>query len=251
MNSIFLSAIKESQKIAPHHGPTSTKRLYPIHKVIGEACENYLGSEFEINGLGMPDTDKYTVKVAGKTKSFKQITIDGSSVLFYKGNEKELSGELFRKKCDITCVSEYGLLSGTVLVKYPQSSYGKNFTNMKEHMLGETLNLREGGIIVGQAICLNREAPRLTNDGQNIGTDRVDANDVKFYLDLHRQDPDFHMGRPNALFMIIVELNQSGELVISDPNSLGLSDPADIITYNQLCNFDLFIKDFTKCLQLK
>jgi hypothetical protein len=236
----LLLSIEESIKIAPQYGATSTKRLYPIHQVIGEWCRVELGSGFIVNGMGL------SIQPSPKGKAKFEIV---NNRTYPKGKEEDLVGAYKNKSVDVSCLGDEKC--GTVLVKFPQSSYDKNATNAIEHLLGETANLRRANIVVAQLSVLRLSAPVLDKDGVIVKFDSVSEKHLTPYLQLYREDALLTKERPNTMCVLVVKSDSSGSSLIATSADVGLTNQLDVKTFNLLSNPELFMKEFTACLQSK
>jgi hypothetical protein len=242
MNTVqLLLSIEQHNRIAPNHGKTSTKRLYPIHQVIGQWCQVLLGSGFVINGMGLP------VLSDGKPVKPKFEVLNGVS--YPIGKEEDLEGAYKGKSVDVSCVGANA--TGTALIKFPQSCYEKNSTNAVEHLLGETANLQRGGIVVAQMTILQLETPILDKEGNVKKIYKVSNQYLQPYMRLYAENPQIAKERPEAMCVMVTDTDQNGKVSIVNAVKLGMTIQSEIDTYTKMSDPDLMIKEFVQCLKTR
>lgn len=123
-------------------GARSTDKLLPVHGKIAKD----IARELSLQSMG------YAVSAFGYSANGE------------KGKEISVPGLLYNKNSDIT-ILEGAKPRGIIAAKFPVSNFAQNANNYFEGMMGETANLRLGGLAVGHVILLPYQMPYYKNAG--------------------------------------------------------------------------------------
>ena len=194
--------------------PTGNERLYPLHEFIGQGILNELpiNDGYSVKGLGMKDGSGGQVKI-----------ING--ITYNKGKEDKVPGNMYSKKVDIS-VRKNGVPKGVALIKSVGSNYSQNSINYFESMLGESINLLDNGVVVGQIFCCPKSVPYYNKSHVITAYQSVVKKDIEKYVKMSK--------RHNILTCVVIyEINNNRVSILNLPTTFGISSNSNLLTTTQ------------------
>lgn len=190
IHDTFLAAMNES--FAAYNkkgGARSNKKLIPIHKFLSEAVLEKLGAGFSIKSLGVGD-----------------------------GKEAKFEGKYYPKDLDITVLKEDKIIA-TISFKFVTSNYKQNANNYFENLMGETANVRRGGIAFAHFLVLRGHPPYFSKNKGNLrGAKQKDEiikeKDLQKYIQLFK-DRDFPH-KPDLMGICLLDFDENNKAVPID-----------------------------------
>ena len=175
-----MGCIQDSYQAYLGSGARSPEKLRPAHQWIADALLARLsGGDYEAFGMRVDNSDAHEIAAAG---------------LYYD------------KKIDIAVKHKGRVVSG-VGFKFVASNYKQNSNNFFEGMLGETANLRRGGVGYGVLMALPSKVRYLKRDGSVSGHEVINDKNMEKYLRLWcDSDRDFPH-KPEVVGLVFVDID--------------------------------------------
>ena len=265
MNNLILEAAEKSKSISDRRfikdndgkkikdEARATEKLMHLHGTINRCLRSFINNKYAIISYGEP-----CEKIVGKCE--------------LNGYELELSGFYKNKRVDIavstrkleTQLTPTGRISKNQIYKdYPMAcilskavfaNMSQNMTNYFDLMRGETSNLRKMGHIVGQLLIVANHPIYYNDNGVIKHTETFDCDAIIRYLKLYNEDPLVEMERPDAMCLIVVDIDNNGKMSTTLPKMLGfdlIEDAKDIEQYLELSDFNRFLMEFSQYVNKK
>ena len=152
-NDEFLQVIKKSFGVyLDVRTSRSTAKLKPLHGSIAKDLQQKFGSEFTVHSQGFGD-DK----------------------------EHKIDGRYYSKNVDLT-VERNGIPVAGYAVKFVVRNYAQNSNNYFVNMLGETANIRTGGVPYFQIFIAFEKTPYFDKDRKFKKYDVLSDHNIKSIL---------------------------------------------------------------------
>jgi len=175
-NQEFLNVVKDAFLLYLAYGSRSNKKLISLHGSISKDLFTKLGNSYEISSLG-----------------------------FRNGKETKIQGRYLDKVVDITIKQDKKTVAG-VAVKYVMSNYSQNSVNYFEGMLGETANIRSGGIAYFQILILPITIPYFDKNNNIKSWEKITEHNIKKYIILSNDNTSLYMHTPLKMLISLIDI---------------------------------------------
>ena len=176
MDQEFRNAIRASFVRCLGTSVRSNEKLKILHGFIADDLRSRLGNGFAIKSLGHGD-----------------------------GKEATLQGRYMTKCVDISIFRNDTPIAA-LGVKFVMSNYGQNSNNYFEGMLGETANLRAGGIPYYQILVLPSSMPYFSESGSITKWEVITTEQLKKYAQLSLDDVQQYIHTPVKTLVYLVDI---------------------------------------------
>ncbi len=175
VNKKFLNCIKKSFKKFLESSSGSNKKLKALHPCIANIIKAKLG-------------DGYTIKSLDENK----------------GKEEKVAGRYYDKRIDIAIMNNNKCLAG-IAVKFVMNNYSQNSNNYFENMLGETANIRTGGIKYFQVLVIPNKIPYFNKQDIINKWEVITKNNLNKYVKLADDNADIFYHTPDKTLIFIID----------------------------------------------
>lgn len=130
-----------------------------------------------------------------------------------KGVEGKIEGRYLDKMADITIVdNERKKPAAGISVKFIMQNYSQNSNNYFENMLGETANIRCGGVPYFQILIILDKMPYYNKKGEVAKWETFSDCDCKRYHVLSKDNIELFMHTPNKTLIYVVHIPDNEKL---------------------------------------
>lgn len=179
----LLKVLARSFRLFLDTGSRSTEKLKPLHGAIAADVLARLGEGYSVCSMGIGE-----------------------------GKEHDIEGRYIDKKVDITVMHGEKVAAG-LAVKFVMQNYSQNSNNYFENMLGETANIRSGGLPYFQLFFIIDRLPYYDNRGNIKHWETFSCHNAAKYVVLSQDNPFESLHTPNKTLLYVVRLPETPETV--------------------------------------
>lgn len=221
----FILAVRESYTAYNEYGARSNQKLRPLHQWVADEMQRMLGDGYALQSLRKGD----------------------------EGGEDTVAGKYYDKTVDVSIAKVGGAPMAIVSIKFITSNFKQNANNYFEHLMGETANLRRGGIIFGHLMVLPTVVPYLKRGGAIAREERISNRHLQKYVKLG-QDNDYPH-RPDAMGIGLIslpldDLRDVGRIELADLNAMDIKPKVRAALMNEF-SVPRFMRDMTRLVEAK
>jgi len=204
----FIRAVRESYSAYNEYGARSNQKLRPLHQWVADEMQHMLGDGYALQGLRKDDD----------------------------GGEATVAGKYYDKTVDVSIAKVDAAPMAIISIKFITSNFKQNANNYFEHLMGETANLRRGGILFGHLMVLPTVVPYLKRGGAIAHEERISNRHLKKYVKLGQDDDYPH--RPDAMGIGLIslpldDLRDAHKIELADLTKMEISESVRAALQNE------------------
>jgi len=221
----FILAVRESYTAYSEYGARSNQKLRPLHQWVADEMQRMLGDGYALQSLRKDD----------------------------EGGEDTVAGKYYDKTVDVSIAKGDAAPMAIVSIKFITSNFKQNANNYFEHLMGETANLRRGGILFGHLMVLPTVVPYLKRGGAIASEERISNRHLQKYVKLG-QDGDYPH-RPDAIGIGLVslpldDLRDAHKIEVADLATMEISESVRAALMNEF-SVPRFMRNMTRLVEAK
>ncbi|MDD9823231.1 MAG: hypothetical protein OXU98_10180 [Gammaproteobacteria bacterium] len=225
LESRFIRAVRESYTAYNEHGARSNQKLRPLHQWVADEIQRLLGDGYSLQSLRKDD----------------------------EGGEETVAGKYYDKTVDVSIAKDDAAPMAIISIKFITSNFKQNANNYFEHLMGETANLRRGGIIFGHLMVLPTVVPYLKRGGAIAHEEHISNQHLQKYVKLGQDDDYPH--RPDAMGIGLIslpldDLSDANKIKLADLTKMEISESVCAVLENEF-SVPRFMRDMQRLIEAK
>jgi len=221
----FILAVRESYAAYNEHGARSNQKLRPLHQWVADEMRRMLGGGYSLQSLRKDS----------------------------EGGESTVAGKYYDKTVDVSIARVGHAPLAIISIKFITSNFKQNANNYFEHLMGETANLRRGGILFGHLMVLPTVVPYLKRGGAIAHEERISNRHLKKYVKLGQDDDYPH--RPDAMGIGLIslpldDLSDAHKIELADLTEMEISESVRAALQNEF-SVPRFMRAMQRLIQAK